>query len=89
MCYPIIQVVFTPHVPVFFLSSWHNFGDIEVKFRMSCLVSSPGRDSRDSRSSRLAEATQKALGTNALSNWFRCMYLVPSSHLSNIYKIVF
>ena len=30
------------------------------------LVSSPGRDSRDSRSSRLAEATQKALGTNAL-----------------------
>ena len=30
------------------------------------LVSSPGRDSRDSRSSRLAEATQKALGTNVL-----------------------
>ena len=30
------------------------------------VVSSPGRDSRDSRSSRLAEATQKALGTNAL-----------------------
>ena len=31
--------------------------------------------SRDSRSSRLAEATQKPLGTIALSNWFRCMYL--------------
>ena len=30
------------------------------------LVSSPGRDSRDLRSSRQAEATQKALGTNAL-----------------------
>ena len=30
------------------------------------LVSSSGRDSRDLRSSRLAEATQKALGTNAL-----------------------
>ena len=30
------------------------------------VVSSPGRDSRDLRSSRLAEATQKALGTNAL-----------------------
>ena len=30
------------------------------------LVSSPGRDSHDLRSSRLAEATQKALGTNAL-----------------------
>ena len=30
------------------------------------LVSSPGRDSRDSHSSHLAEATQKALGTNAL-----------------------
>ena len=30
------------------------------------IVSSPGRDSRDLRSSRLAEATQKALGTNAL-----------------------
>ena len=30
------------------------------------LVSSPGRDSRDIRSSRLAEATQKPLGTNAL-----------------------
>ena len=32
----------------------------------SGLVSSPGRDSRDIRSSRLAEATQKPLGTNAL-----------------------
>ena len=33
----------------------------------SCdIVSSPGRDSRDLRSSRLAEATQKALGTNTL-----------------------
>ena len=32
----------------------------------SWLVSSPGRDSRDLRSSCLAEATQKALGTNAL-----------------------
>ena len=30
------------------------------------IVSSPGRDSRDIRSSRLAEATQKPLGTNAL-----------------------
>ena len=30
------------------------------------LVSSPGRDSRDIRSSRLAKATQKPLGTNAL-----------------------
>ena len=30
------------------------------------IVSSPGRDSRDSRSSRLAEDTQKPLGTNAL-----------------------
>ena len=30
------------------------------------LVSSPGRDSRDIRSSRLAEASQKPLGTNAL-----------------------
>ena len=30
------------------------------------LVSSPGRDSRDLRSSRLEEATQKPLGTNAL-----------------------
>ena len=30
------------------------------------VVSSPGRDSRDIRSSRLAEATQKPLGTNAL-----------------------
>ena len=30
------------------------------------LVSSPGRDSHNSRSSRLAEATQKALGTNVL-----------------------
>ena len=30
------------------------------------LVSSQGRDSRDLRSSCLAEATQKALGTNAL-----------------------
>ena len=29
------------------------------------VVSSPGRDSRDIRSSRLAEATQKPLGTNA------------------------
>ena len=32
----------------------------------SYVVSSPGRDSRDSRLSRLAEASQKALGTN----WF-------------------
>ena len=32
----------------------------------SLVVSSPGRDSRDIRSSRLAEATQKLLGTNAL-----------------------
>ena len=30
------------------------------------LVSSPGRDSRDIRSSHLAKATEKALGTNAL-----------------------
>ena len=37
----------------------------------------------------LAEATEKGLGTIALSNWFRCTYLVPCSHLSNIYKIVF
>ena len=50
------------------------------------LVSPPGRDSRDSRSSRLAETTEKALGTIAPSNWFRCLYLVPSSHLSNIYS---
>ena len=56
---------------------------------ISQLVSSPGRDSRDSRSSRLAEATQKALGTNALLHWFPYTYLVPSPHLSNIYKIVF
>ena len=53
------------------------------------LVSPPGRDSRDSRSSRLAEATQKALGTNALLNCFRYIYLFPSPDLSNIYKIVF
>ena len=32
----------------------------------ACVVSSPGRDSRDIRSSRLAETTQKPLGTNAL-----------------------
>ena len=37
------------------------------------LVSSPGRDSRDSRSSRLAEATQKALGTNALCTGSRIL----------------
>ena len=30
------------------------------------VVSSPGRDSREIRSSRLAEATQKPLGTSAL-----------------------
>ena len=30
------------------------------------VVSSQGRDSRDIRSSRLAEATQKPFGTNAL-----------------------
>ena len=30
------------------------------------IVSPPGRDSRDSRSSRLEEATEKALGTIAL-----------------------
>ena len=45
-------------------------GAIKVPVRWvnqaSELVSSPGRDSRDSRSSRLAEPTQKALGTNAL-----------------------
>ena len=52
-------------------------------------VSPPGRDSRDSRSSRLAEATQKALGTSAPLNCFWYIYLVPSPHLSNIYKIVF
>ena len=32
----------------------------------TCIVSSPGQDSRYSCSSRPAEATQKALGTNAL-----------------------
>ena len=42
------------------------------------LVSSPGRDSRDSHSSRLAEATQKALGTNALCTGSRIfIWLLP------------
>ena len=28
----LIKVVFTPHVPGYFLPSRHNFGDIELKF---------------------------------------------------------
>ena len=35
------------------------------------IVSSPGRDSRDERSSRLAEATEEALGTIALFKLFQ------------------
>ena len=34
-------------------------------FPIDILVSSPGRDSHDICSARLAEATQKPLGTNA------------------------
>ena len=37
------------------------------------IVSPPGRDLHDSHSSRLAEATEKALGTIALSNCFWCI----------------
>ena len=75
-------------------SPWADFTGYQIKSiaDQDCsalyVVSSPGRDSHDLRSSRLAEATQKALGTNALLNWFRYIYLVPSPHLSNIYKIV-
>ena len=45
-------------IPMQIISSFRNSTGV--------LVSSPGRDSRDIRSSRLAEATQKPLGTNAL-----------------------
>ena len=31
----------------------------------------------------------KTVGYKRTLNWFRCIYLVPSPHLSNIYKIVF
>ena len=51
-----------------------NLSDAQITLNLDLyvnLVSSPGRDSRDIRSSRLEEATQKALGTNALLNWFR------------------
>ena len=47
-----------------------------VCFLIQGAVLPPGRDSRDSRSSRLVEATEKALGT--LLNCFQYMYLVPS-----------
>ena len=44
------------------------------------VVSSPGRDSHDSRSSGLAEATEKRWVESHFSNCFRCMHLVPTSH---------
>ena len=49
------------------LKAWPKLTE-EIPVFLGCpdIVSSPGGDSRDSRSSRLAEATQKALGTNAL-----------------------
>ena len=57
----------------------------EVKmYSKSTVVSSPGRDSRDSRSSRLVEATQKALGTNALCTG-SCIFIWFLPHIYPIF----
>ena len=53
------------------------------------LVSPPGRDSRDSHSSRLAEATEKALGTITLFKLFPVyvsgLFLTFIQHLQNCF----
>ena len=56
----------------------------DVKLSDMELVSSPGRDSRDSRSSRLAEATQKALATNALCTG-SCIFIWFLPHIYPIF----
>ena len=53
------------------------------------LVSPPGRDSRDSRSSFLTKATEKGLGTNAPSNCFRYIYPSPLAQYPDADVITF
>ena len=42
VCWFII-VVFTLHVPVFFLPSWHNFGEMVLKFCICCQLPSANK----------------------------------------------